>query len=74
MASKKSKLDKATDIVAKIIGEQLKTLPPAVAQAKRRVLHGLASRVSRACVPGKHPRHPQSAGLRLVSRSRAKTA
>jgi hypothetical protein len=46
MASKKSKLDKATDILAKIVQQQIDTLSPAVATAKRKKLHDLAARVS----------------------------
>jgi hypothetical protein len=42
MARKKSKLDKATDIVAKIIRDQLDTLPRATAEAKRKKLHDVA--------------------------------
>jgi hypothetical protein len=42
MARKKSKLDKATDIVAKIIQGQLETLPPVVAESKLKRLHDLA--------------------------------
>jgi hypothetical protein len=72
--ARKSKLDKATEIVAKIIQEQLDTLPPAVAEAKRKKLHDLALKVSPSSVHGKRSRQPQSEGLRLVSRSRAKTA
>ena len=52
MTKKKSKLDKAADIVAQIIAEQLATLPPAVAVAKRKRLHDLAVKVSRASTPG----------------------
>jgi hypothetical protein len=74
MASKKSKLDKATDIVAKIIKEQLDTLPIAVAEAKRKELHDLALRVSPSSVHGKLPRRGQTAGLRRISRSHANTA
>jgi hypothetical protein len=74
MASRKSKLDKATDIVAKIIQEQLDTLPPNVARAKRRELHALAAKVSRVSVRGKRSRQSQNADPRLVSQSRAKIA
>jgi hypothetical protein len=74
MASKKSKLDKATDIVAKIIREQLDTLPPAVAEAKSKELHDLALRVSPSSMRGKRSRQSQNEGLRPVSRSRAKIA
>ncbi len=72
MASKKSKLDKATDIVTKIIQEQLDTLSPTVARAKRRELHELAAKVSRVSVRGKRSRQSQNEDLRLVSQSRAK--
>ncbi len=74
MASRKSKLDKATDVVAKIIQEQLDTLPPSVARAKRRELHDLAATVSRVSVRGKRSRQSQNGGLRRVSQSRAKIA
>jgi hypothetical protein len=74
MAKKKSKLDKATDIVAKIIGEQLATLPPAVAARKRKELHNLAIKVSRRGPHAKRSPQSQTGGLRLVSQSRAKTA
>jgi hypothetical protein len=74
MASKKSKLDKATDIVAKIIKEQLDTLPSAVAKTKRKELHDLALRVSPSSGRGKRSQQPQSAGPRQISRSRANTA
>jgi len=43
MAGNRSKLDKATDILAKIIQQQIDTLPPAVATAKRKQLHDLAA-------------------------------
>lgn len=55
MATKKSQLDKATEIVAKTIEQQLKTLPPAVAKLKRRELHDLALRVSPSSRHGKRP-------------------
>jgi hypothetical protein len=51
MAGKRSKLDKATDIVAKIFQEQIESLPPAVAASKRKKLHNLAVRVSPGCAP-----------------------
>jgi hypothetical protein len=46
MASKRSELDKATDVVAKIVQEQIGALSPAVARAKRKTLYDLAARVS----------------------------
>jgi hypothetical protein len=46
MADKRSKLDKATDLVAQIIQEQINTLPPAVAAAKRKELRDLAASFS----------------------------
>jgi hypothetical protein len=42
MTDKRSKLDKATDILAKIIKQQIDTLPSAVATAKRKQLHDMA--------------------------------
>ena len=74
MASKKSKLDKATDIVAKIIQEQLGTLSPTIARAKRRELRELAAKVSRASVRGKRSRRSQNGDLRRVSQSHVKIA
>jgi hypothetical protein len=52
MARKKSQLDKATDIVARIIQQQLETLPPAVAEAKRKELHDLAVKASPSSAHG----------------------
>jgi hypothetical protein len=46
MANRKSKLDKATDIVTKIIQKQINTLPSAAATAKRKRLHTLAAKLS----------------------------
>jgi len=43
MNDKRSKLGKATDILAKIIKHQIDTLPPAVATAKRKQLHDMAA-------------------------------
>ena len=74
MASKKSQLDKATEIVAGIIEQQLEKLPPAVAELKRRKLHDLALKVSPSSKRGKRSRPAQSAGPRRLSRSRANTA
>jgi hypothetical protein len=71
---KKTVLDKATDIVATIILEQIDTLAPDVAKAKRKELHALAAKVSRSSPRGKRVRQSQNGDLRLVSRSRAKTA
>jgi hypothetical protein len=47
MAKRKSKLDKATDIIAEIIAAQLAKLSPSVAAAKRKRLHDLATKVGR---------------------------
>jgi hypothetical protein len=58
MPRKKSKLDEATDIVAKIIGEQIQSLPPALAAEKRKELHNLALKVSPSSVPGKPSPRP----------------
>jgi hypothetical protein len=43
MTDKRSKLDKATDILANIIKQQIDTLPSAVATAKRKQLHDLGA-------------------------------
>jgi hypothetical protein len=43
MTDERSKLDKAKDILAKIIKQQIDTLPPAVATVKRKQLHDLAA-------------------------------
>ncbi len=74
MATKKSKIDKAVESVAKIIQAQFDTLPPAAAKAKRKELHQLAIRVSRSSSHGKSSRSAQSGDLRPLSRSRAKNA
>jgi hypothetical protein len=74
MASKKSKLDKATDLVAKIIREQLATLPPEIAKAKRKELHDLAAKVSPTSTRGKRPRPVRTGDLRRISQSRANIA
>jgi hypothetical protein len=74
MAKKRTKLDKATDIVAKIIKEQLDTLPDDVAEAKRKELHDLAVKVSLSSGRGKRSQHARNAGLRRISRSHANIA
>jgi hypothetical protein len=43
MTDKRSKLDKATDILAKIIKQQIDTLPPPIAATKRKKLQDLAA-------------------------------
>jgi hypothetical protein len=41
MAAKKSKLDKATDVVGKMLAEQLSRLPAGIAAEKRKKRHQL---------------------------------
>lgn len=74
MAKKKSQLDKATDLIAKMIKEQLDTLPAAVAEKKREELHDLAIKVSRASGREKRSRPSRNGDLHRISRSRASTA
>ena len=74
MATKRSKIDKAVESVAKIIQAQLDTLPPSVAKAKRKELHQLVLRVSRSSSRGKSSRSARTGDLRPLSRSRAKNA
>ena len=74
MATKKSKLDKAVEVVANIIQSQLDELPRALAKAKRRELHDLAIKVSRSSGRDKRSRQSQNGDLRPLSRPRAKIA
>jgi hypothetical protein len=74
MATKNVKLEKAVEMVAKIIKSQLDTLPPAEAKAKRQELRQLAAKVSRSLGRGKPSRQSRNGDLRPLSRSRAKTA
>jgi hypothetical protein len=57
MAREKSALDKATDIITKIIEDQLATLSPDEARVKREELHRLAGKVSSSS-----PKFPASRG------------
>ena len=74
MVKKKSALDRAADIITKIIEDQLATLPADEAKAKRKELHRLAVRVSPASPCGKPARRPRTARPHRISRSRANTA
>jgi hypothetical protein len=74
MATKTTKEEQAVTKLAEIIQAQLDTLSPAVAKAKRKELRQLASKVSRSSSRDKSSPRSRSEDLRLLSRSRAKTA
>ena len=74
MARKKSKLDNATDIIAGIIQDHLDTLSPAEAKDRRKKFNAYVAKVCCSSARGKSARQKQTEGVRLVSRSRAKTA
>jgi hypothetical protein len=74
MAKKKTEFDKAVERAAKIILDQLNTLPPQVAKQKRRELEQMAAKASRAAKNGRRSRLERTQATRLSARSRAKTA
>ncbi|MGA8872643.1 MAG: hypothetical protein WA434_06115 [Candidatus Acidiferrales bacterium] len=63
MAKKKTELDKAVERAAKIILDQLSTLPPETAKQKRLELEQMAVKASHAAKNGKHSRFHQAVGL-----------
>jgi len=73
MAKKKIEFDKAVERAARIIQEQLETLPVEVAKEKRKELHAMAIKASRAAKNGKRSRLQRTGATRLSARSRAKT-
>ena len=56
MAKKKTELDKAVERAAKIILDQLSTLPPEIAKSKRLELERMAVKASRAAKVGEYSR------------------
>jgi hypothetical protein len=74
MDPKSKKLHKAVKRAASIIREHLATLPAAEATAMRADIHKLAVKTSRSAGRGKAARPPKSAGVRLLSRTSAKSA
>jgi hypothetical protein len=63
MAKKKTEFDKAVGRAARIILDQLSTLPPETAKQKRLELEQMALKASRAAKNGKHSRLHQAVGL-----------
>ena len=74
MAKKKSEFDKAVERAARIILDQLSTLPPEIAKQKRLELEQMAVKASRAAKNGKRSRLQRTRATRPSARSRAKTA
>lgn len=56
MAEKKTEFEKAVERAAKLILDQLNTLPPQVIKQKRRELEQMAAKASRAAKNGKRSR------------------
>jgi hypothetical protein len=74
MAKKKTEFDKAVGRAARIILDELSTLPPETAKQKRLELEQMALKASRAAKNGKRSRQQRTSATRPSTRSRAKTA
>lgn len=74
MAKKKTEFDKAVGRAARIILDQLSTLPAETAKQKRLALEQMALNASRAAKNGKRSRLQRTRATRPSTRSRAKTA
>jgi hypothetical protein len=74
MAKKKTELDKAVDRAAKLIQAQLDRLPVEVAKKKVKELQEIAAKAYRSAKIGRGRPSRRTEGIRLSTRSRAKTA